>query len=99
MRILFTAIMVALLAGPAYAQDKPIPRYGDVDKDKSPQEKQAERDAEKAYQRSLGNIPAKAGSNDPWGTVRSEPPAKPAAAAPTAKKTKTTSGTATEKPQ
>jgi len=37
MRILFTEIMVALLAGPAYAQDKPIPRYGDVDKDKSPQ--------------------------------------------------------------
>jgi hypothetical protein len=99
MRILFTAIMVALLAGPAYAQDKPVPRYGDVDKEKSPQEKQAERDAEKAYQRSLGNIPEKAGATDPWGTVRSDGPPKPAATSPTAKKTKTTSGTAAPKPQ
>lgn len=99
MRILFAAIMVAALAGSAYAQDKPVPRYGDTDKEKSPQEKQAERDAEKAYQRSLGNIPAHTGSNDPWGAVRSDGPPKPAAAAPTAKKTKTTSGTATQKPQ
>jgi hypothetical protein len=98
MRILFAAIMIAGLAGPAYAQDKPVPRYGETDKEKSPQEKQAERDAEKAYQRSLGNIPAKA-AGDPWGTVRSEPASKPAATSPTAKKTKTSSGTATQKPQ
>ena len=95
MRILFAAIMIAGLAGPAYAQDKAVPRYGETDKEKTAQEKQTERDAEKAYQRSLGNIPA----NDPWGTVRSEPPPKPAAASPTAKKTKTSSGTATQKPQ
>ena len=99
MRILFAAIMIAGLAGPAYAQDKPVPRYGETDKEKTTQEKQAERDAEKAYQRSLGNIPAKAGGNDPWGTVRSEPAPKPAATSPTAKKTKTSSGTATQKPQ
>ena len=99
MRILFAAIMIAGLAGPVYAQVKPVPRYGETDQEKSPQEKQSERDAEKAYQRSLGNIPAKTGANDPWGTVRSEPPPKPAAASPTAKKTKTSSGTATQKPQ
>ena len=98
MRILFAAIMIAGLAGPAYAQDKAVPRYGETDKEKTAQEKQAERDAEKAYQRSLGNILAK-GASDPWGTVRSEPPPKPAAASPTAKKTKTSSGTATQKPQ
>ena len=97
MRILFAAIMIAGLAGPAYAQEKAVPRYGETE-EKTPQEKQAERDAEKAYQRSLGNIPAKA-ANDPWGTVRSEPPPKPAAASPTAKKTKTSSGTASQKPQ
>jgi hypothetical protein len=98
MRILFAAMMIAGLAGPAYAQDKPLPRYGEPDKEKTTQEKQEERDAEKAYQRSLGNIPAK-GASDPWGTVRSEPPPKPAAASPTAKKTKTSSGSATQKPQ
>ncbi|HYZ48755.1 MAG TPA: hypothetical protein VE567_07670 [Sphingomonas sp.] len=99
MRILFAAIMIAVLAGPTYAQDKPVPRYGDTDKEKSPQEKQAERDAEKAYQRSLGNIPTQAGSNDPWGAMRSDSPPKPAAAAPTTKKAKTTSGTTPQKPQ
>jgi hypothetical protein len=99
MRILSAAIMIALLAGPAAAQDKPVPRYGETDKEKSPQEKQAERDAEKAYQRSLGNIPEKAGGTDPWGTVRNDSPPKPAAAAPTAKKTKTSNGTTSQKPQ
>ena len=98
MRILFAAIMITGLAGPVYAQDKPVPRYGEPDAEKTTQEKQSERDAEKAYQRSLGNIPTK-GANDPWGTVRSEPPPKPAAASPSAKKTKTSSGTATQKPQ
>jgi hypothetical protein len=97
MRVLFAAIMIALLAGPASAQNA-VPRYGETDKEKSPQEKQAERDAEKAYQRSLGNIPEKA-STDPWGAVRSDSPPKPAAASPTAKKAKTTSGAAAQKPQ
>jgi len=98
MRILFAAIMIAGLAGPAYAQTQPVQRYGEPDAEKTPQEKQAERDAEKAYQRSLGNIPAKS-ANDPWGTVRSEPAPKPAATSPAAKKTKTSSGTKSQKPQ
>jgi hypothetical protein len=99
MRSLLAAIMIAVVAAPAYAQDKSVPRYGETDKEKSPQEKQAERDAEKAYQRSLGNIPEKAGGTDPWGTVRNDSPPKPAAAAPTAKKTKTSNGTTSQKPQ
>ena len=32
MRILFAAMMIAGLAGPAYAQDKPLQRYGETDK-------------------------------------------------------------------
>jgi hypothetical protein len=92
MRVFRAAAVIALLAGPAYAQSQSVPRYGDVDKDKSPQEKAAEREADKAYQRSLGNIPEKAGT-DPWGTVRSDnaPKAgeKAAAKSSAAKRTKT----------
>ena len=61
---------IALLAGPALAQRGPA-RYGETDKDKTPTEKAAERDAERAYQRSLGNIPEQK-STDPWGIARGE---------------------------
>jgi hypothetical protein len=57
----------ALLAAPAYAQQ--VPRYGEETKDKTPQEKEADKAAERAYKRSLGNIPDQ-GPTDPWGTVR-----------------------------
>jgi hypothetical protein len=79
MRILLAATMIALLAGSAYAQDqKQVPRYGEEDKDKTASEKAAEKEAAKAYQRSLGNIPDQ-GPTDPWGNVRSDGTAKPAA--------------------
>jgi hypothetical protein len=87
MRVFRAAMVIALLTGPAYAQN-PIPRYGEAPKDKSAQEIAAERAAEKAYQRSLGNIPDK-GATDPWGTIRSESAPKPAAKATPVKKTKT----------
>jgi hypothetical protein len=79
---------MALLAGPAYAQSKSIPKYGEVDKDKTPQQKQADRDAEQAYQRSLGNIPDK-GATDPWGNVRTESTPKTAAKSAPEKRAKT----------
>ena len=60
----------ALLAGPAWAQKEPA-RYGEPDKDKTQTEIAAEKEAERAYQRSLGNIPEQK-STDPWGTVRSD---------------------------
>jgi hypothetical protein len=88
MRVFRAAALIALLAGPAYAQSQHVPKYGEAPKDKTPQEIAAERDAEKAYQRSLGNIPDK-GASDPWGNVRSESAPKPAAKATAAKKTKT----------
>jgi len=96
MKVLCAAVMIALLAGPAYAQQAPVPRYGEVDKEKTPEQKAADREAERAYQRSLGNIPDKA-TTDPWGTVRSDGPpkssSKAAAKSPSSKGTKT-SGTA-----
>lgn len=66
MRWVRAGVVAAILfAAPAYAQN-PTP-----DKPKTTQEIQAERDADKAYQKSLGNIPDKTVPSDPWGTMRS----------------------------
>jgi hypothetical protein len=88
MRVFAAAVVIALLAGPAYAQTQPVPRYGDTDKKKSPQEIEAERESERAYKKSLGNIPDR-GPTDPWGTVRSDNAPKAAVKAAPAKRTKT----------
>jgi hypothetical protein len=87
MRVIAAAVIVAFLAGPAFAQQKPIPKYGEEDKEKTTEEKNADREADKAYRRSLGNIPEQK-PVDPWGNVRSDSSPKPEAKAP-AKKTKT----------
>jgi hypothetical protein len=68
-RVFIAAAIIAALAGPGWAQ-KPMQRYGEKDKDKTPNELQQERDAERAYQRSLGSVPEK-GPVDPWGNARS----------------------------
>jgi hypothetical protein len=94
MRVFVAAVIIALMAGSALAQEA-VPRYGDVDKDKSPSQKEEERNAERAYKKSLRNIPDKAGPSDPWGTVRSDN-AAPAAASTTQKKSKT--GSAAKQP-
>lgn len=86
MRIFCAAAIIALLAGPAYAQSKSVPQYGDL-KGKSPQEIAAEREAERAYNRSLGNIPEQKAA-DPWGIVRSDGAPKTVAKDPPAKRAK-----------
>ncbi|UPJ53141.1 hypothetical protein IVB30_18585 [Bradyrhizobium sp. 200] len=92
--ILGAMVVVALLAGPAWAQTS-VPRYGETDNAKTPSEIAAEKEAEKAYKRSLGNIPEQKGT-DPWGTMRSDSaPPKAAAKAPPAKpKAKSADGAA-----
>jgi hypothetical protein len=87
---------VALLAGPALAQQKGPARYGEEDKPKTAAEIAAEKDAEQAYRRSLGNIPEQQKSSDPWGTMRGDSaPPKAAAKAPAAKpKAKSAEGAA-----
>ena len=83
-RILGAVAVIALLAGPAVAQRGPA-KYGEEDKPKTPSEIAAEKEAERAYKRSLGNIPEQQKA-DPWGTVRSDSaPPKAAAKAPPAK--------------
>lgn len=71
MRIFLAAIVMASLAGPAFAQGA-IPKYGELE-GKKPHELKAEKEAEAAYQKSLGRIPVpEKGSSDPWGSVRSD---------------------------
>ncbi len=87
MRVVAAAVIMAFLAGPAFGQAQaPMQQSGEPDKEKSPTEKQAERDAERAYKRSLGNIPEQK-AQDPWGNVRSDNAAKQDSKAP-AKETK-----------
>ena len=94
MRIVLAAAVLALLAGPAFAQnDDHVPRYGEEDKEKTPEQKRGEKAAQDAYQRSLSNIPNK-GPTDPWGAVRSTDTPKPTATTAKPKKTKTGSADA-----
>jgi hypothetical protein len=83
MRVVLVAAMILALSGIAFAQAVPK-----MDPDKTPSDIEAEKNAEKAYRRSLGNIPDK-GPTDPWGVVRS-----PDAAKTTATKAKGKAGTA-----
>lgn len=94
MRVVAIAVIAAFLAGPALAQQKSIPKYGEVDKDKTPEEKRQAKEAEEAYKRSLGNIPAQK-AVDPWGNVRGDAPKE--TKVPAAKKTKT--GSSGNQPQ
>jgi hypothetical protein len=63
------ALLAAVSMLPASAQQQNMQKYGEPDKDKTPAEKAAEKEAQKAYERSLGNIPAQQ-STDPWGIAR-----------------------------
>ena len=93
-RILGAVAVIGLLAGSAAAQKGPN-KYGDPDKVKTAAEIAAEKDAERAYRRSLGNIPEQQ-KTDPWGTVRSDsaPPKAAAKAAPAKPKAKSAEGAA-----
>lgn len=75
------ALLAVAMNMPASAQDNHVQRYGEKDKEKSATEKSADIEAQRAYERSLGNIPAQK-STDPWGTVRSDDAPKAAKAAP-----------------
>ena len=83
MRIFGIVAVMALLSGPAWAQAA-YPKYGEPDKEKSQADIAREKDAKRAYERSLGNIPEQK-STDPWGAVRSDNAAPKAAAKAPAK--------------
>ncbi|UPK33063.1 hypothetical protein IVB18_33220 [Bradyrhizobium sp. 186] len=89
------AVVLAVLAGPAYAQ---MPNLNLLQEGpgKTPEEKAAEAERDKAYKETLKKIPDSKASNDPWGGMRSDPPKQPApkASAATSAPKKTKTGTA-----
>jgi hypothetical protein len=89
MRVLHAAAVIALLAGPVYAQQKSVPKYGDAPVEKTRSQIEEDRAAESAYKRSLGNIPDQT-PTDPWGNARSvDAPRAVAKPSPAKPRTKT----------
>jgi hypothetical protein len=98
MRVFCAALIIASLAGAAYAQeDNHIQRYGEKDKDKSQTEINADKAAARAYEKSLKNIPDQ-GPVDPWGNARSAEAPKPAAKTAAKPATKSAAKAAPAKP-
>lgn len=88
MKIFRAVALIALMAGPAYAQAPNVNLIPEL-ASKTPEEKEQDAIREKAYRDSLRKIPDAKASSDPWGTVRTDAP-KPAASKP---RTKTGSST------
>jgi hypothetical protein len=86
MKILSAAAVIAMLAGPAYAQGPNVNLMPDLPS-KTAEEKEADAIKDKAYKESLRKIPAAQGSSDPWGNVRSAE--TPKSVAPAKPRTKT----------
>jgi hypothetical protein len=80
MRVFCAAAVFAFLVAPACAQEH-TQEAGQEAKEKSQTQIQSDRDAERAYKRSLSNIPD-AGPADPWGHVRGESPSTTVAKPP-----------------
>jgi hypothetical protein len=88
MRVFRLTLTLALLAGPGYAvaQAPNINLIPEVHS-KTPEEKEAEAERDKAYKESLRKIPDAKTSADPWGSVRGGETAK--AVTPAKPRTKT----------
>src|ERR1700694_3475602 len=86
MRVFRLAAVIALLAGPAYAQTPNINLIPEL-QSKTPEEKEQEAQQQKAYNDSLKKIPDAKGSTDPWGNVRAVD--TPKTSAPAKPRTKT----------
>ena len=90
MRVICAVAMIAMLAGPAYGQvssQKQTPTPAPGAPPKTPQEIEADKAADRAYQSSLRNIPDQPPA-DPWGIARSaDAPKTPAKAKPHPKAT------------
>jgi hypothetical protein len=91
MRVICAAAMIALLAGPAYAQSK-SPTLEEMMDAKTPDQIEKEQARDKAYKDSLKKIPDAKTPADPWGNARSADAPKPAAKAAAAKKSPAKTG-------
>jgi hypothetical protein len=85
MRIVRAALLLALLAGPAYAQAIPGMNIIPEDRKRTPEELERDAKTDKAYRESLGKIPNAKPAADPWGNVRGSDAPKAAQPKPRAK--------------
>lgn len=80
MKLFRMAAVLALVAGPAFAQDGAAPHINLMadGPPKTDDERAADAAREKAYKETLKKIPDAKASNDPWGGMRADPPKQPA---------------------
>jgi hypothetical protein len=94
MKVFRVAALLAVIAGPAYAQQMPHINMMQDAPSKTDEEKAADVERDQRYKETLKKIPDAKGANDPWGGIRADPPkaaapktstaAKKAKSAPTA---------------
>jgi hypothetical protein len=93
MRVLCAVAAITLLIGPAaYAQQMPQMNLMPEVKSKTPEQIEAEKERDRAYQESLRKIPDAKASSDPWGAVRSDTPKAPIKSAKTPAKPRIKTG-------
>jgi hypothetical protein len=68
MRAVMTAVMIALLTGPAYSQANNL--LDDGKPPKSEEERLKEKATDDAYKSATNKIPSRKPVTDPWGDVR-----------------------------
>jgi len=78
MKLFRMAAVLALVAGPAFAQESPHINLMADGPSKTEDEKAADAARDKAYKETLKKIPDAKASNDPWGGMRADPPKQPA---------------------
>lgn len=91
MKLFRMAAVLALVAGPAFAQESPHINLMADGPAKTEDEKAADAARDRAYKETLKKIPDAKASSDPWGGMRADAPKQPtpkAAAASTPKKPK-----------
>ena len=81
MKLFRMAAVLALVAGPAFAQESPHINLMADGPPKTDDEKAADAARDKAYKETLKKIPDAKASSDPWGGMRSDPPKQPASKA------------------
>ncbi|NEU95856.1 hypothetical protein [Bradyrhizobium uaiense] len=92
MRKLAAIFLLAMIAGPAFAQSDHVQRYRE-EVEKSPADTANEARQQRAYQRALSGVPDQK-PTDPWGITRNDGQAAPKANAAKTKQAKPTSAAA-----
>jgi len=78
MKLFRMVAVLAVLAGPAIAQESPHINLMADGPAKTEDEKAADAAREKAYKETLKKIPDAKTANDPWGGMRADSPKQPA---------------------